>query len=99
MQLRMTVEELNLLANTLLESASGISGQDRGMFNAMLDKIMARDLRLDSDELEKLSDILGTSRNGLREEIARTPSDVGLRAKLEILERILERVNEACVMF
>jgi len=97
MQLHLDTAELNLLADVLLQVKS-TSGAD----DDLLDKILAKDLRLDSDELEKLGDLLGKRSRQLKDEIARaqgSPAALVLQQKLGLLQRVLERVNEACVMF
>ena len=74
MQLHLETDELNLLANILLERVGTISaaqasspgsvqsdrsrGQSPRFFDDILDKVLARDLRLDSDELEGVADLL-----------------------------------------
>ena len=73
MQLHLDADELNLLAEILLEqvgknSAQGISvanvqgngdiHQGAGRYDGMLDKVLARDLRLDGDELEQVAVLL-----------------------------------------
>ncbi|MFZ3263134.1 MAG: hypothetical protein WA172_03975 [Terriglobales bacterium] len=95
MQFHLETDELNLLANVLLE-------QDPRSYQGLLNKVMARDLRLDADELEQAAGLLAGKKTSLKDEIARQ-SDSALKAKLQgqlaLLERVLERVNEACVMF
>ncbi|MGA2002864.1 MAG: hypothetical protein ABSG70_05765 [Terriglobales bacterium] len=95
MQFHLETDELNLLANVLLE-------QDPGPYDEILNKVMARDLRLDADELEKAAAVLAAKKISLKDEIARQP-DGALKTKLQgqltLLERVLERTNEACVMF
>jgi hypothetical protein len=95
MQFHLETDELNLLANVLLE-------QDPGPYDEILNKVMARDLRLDADELEKAAVVLAAKKISLKDEIARQP-DGALKTKLQgqltLLERVLERTNEACVMF
>ncbi len=95
MQFHLETDELNLLANVLLE-------QDPRPYQELLNKVMARDLRLDAGELEQAADLLAGKKTSLKEEIARQP-DSALKAKLQsqlaLLEKVLERVNEACVMF
>jgi hypothetical protein len=59
-------------------------------------------LRFDSGELEQTAELLADKKRGLKDEIARQPEGVPktvLRRQLALLERVLERVNEACVMF
>jgi hypothetical protein len=67
-----------------------------------MNKILARDLRLDGDELQQAADLLAAKKLRLKDEIARQP-DASLKLNLEqqlaLLHRVLERVNEACIMF
>ena len=95
MQFHLETEELNLLANVLLE-------QDPRPYQELMNKVMARDLRLDAGELEQAASLLAGKKLSLKDEIAHQP-DASLKLKLErklaLLERALERVNEACVMF
>jgi hypothetical protein len=118
MQLHLETDELNLLANILLErvgtisaaqpSSSGSAQSDRSVgqssrfFDDILDKVLARDLRLDSDELEGVADLLRAQKHKLTESIAHPENaaqKIELQRKLGLLERVLERVTEACVMF
>ena len=95
MQFHLETAELNLLANVLLE-------QDSPQYNEILNKVMAHDLRLDAGELEKAADLLAAKKQRLKDEIAECPVDgqkKELERQLALLERVLERVNEACVMF
>jgi hypothetical protein len=95
MQFHLETDELNLLANVLLE-------QDPRRYNELLNKVLARDLRFDSGELEQTADLLAGKKRSLKDEIARQPNDalkLELQWQLALLERALERVNEACVMF
>ena len=117
MQLHLEPDELNLLANILLERVGTISAKapstgsvqsDRGIgqsprfINDVLDKVLARDLRLDSDELEGVADLLRAQKRTLTEGIAHPENaahKIEQQQKLGLLERVLERVTEACVMF
>jgi hypothetical protein len=95
MQFHLETDELNLLANVLLE-------QGPGQYNELLDKVLAHDLRFDSGELEQTADLLAGKKRSLKDEIARQPNaalKAELQQKLALLERVLERVNECCVMF
>ncbi len=116
MQLRLNTDELNLLADTLLERvgttaarkrlSADVQGnadreQDEHSYDDLLDKILMGDLRLDTDELEQVADLLGDRKLYIRQEIARLPSSIlllNLEQKLKLVERILERVNEARAM-
>ncbi len=95
MQFHLETGELNLLANVLLE-------QDPRPYQDLLNKVMARDLRLDADELEQAANLLAGKKRSLQDEIVRQPDaklKTELQRQLALLERVLERVNEACVMF
>jgi hypothetical protein len=95
MQFHLETDELNLLADILLE-------QDPRQHNELLNKVMARDLRFDAGELEQTADLLAGKKHSLKDEIARQPNTalkIELQRQLALLERVLERVNEACVMF
>jgi hypothetical protein len=95
MQFHLESDELRLLANVLLE-------QDPRQYNELLNKVMAHDLRFDSGELEQTGELLAGKKSSLKEEIARQPDGTlktELQRQLALLERVLERVNEACVMF
>ena len=95
MQFHLEADELKLLANVLLE-------QDPRQYNELLNKVMARDLRFDSGELEQTAELLAGKKRSLQDEIARQPNatlQMEAQRQLALLERVLERVNEACVMF
>ncbi len=80
---------------------NGDMGRAARRCDDLLDKVLARDLRLDSDELEQVADLLGEQKPDLNDEIARLQTSA-LRPKLErklgLVERVLERVNEARAM-
>jgi len=95
MQFRLEIDELNLLADVLLE-------QDPRQYKGLLNKVMVRDLRFDAGELEQTAELLAGKKRSLTDEIAQQPNaalKTGLQRQLALLERVLERVNEACVMF
>ena len=95
MQFHLEPDGLKLLANVLLE-------QDPRPYQELLNKVLAHDLRLDADELEQAADLLAGKKHSLKDEIDRqrnTELQMDLRRQLALLERVLERVNEACVMF
>jgi hypothetical protein len=113
MQLHLETAELNLLANALLERISAISTQTSsntdaksqqaaGQLNDLLDKILVHDLRLDGDELQQAAEVLAAKKRGLKDLVAQEPDaarKAELQRKLSLLERALERIDEACVMF
>jgi hypothetical protein len=95
MQFHLETDELKLLANVLLE-------QDPKRYNELLNKVLAHDLRFDSGELEQTAEVLSGKKRALQDEIAQQPNatlKTELQRHLALLERVLERVNEACVMF
>jgi hypothetical protein len=117
MQLHLETDELNLLANVLMERISTLSTQaasggliqsdaksqlDTRQYNDLLDRVLAHDLRLDGDELEQVANILAAQKHDLKDLVVREPNAAlkgELQRKLALLERVLERFNEACVMF
>ena len=65
------------------------------------DKVMRRDLTFTTDELEFLLDFLGSRAQKLRTEIYHTDSreyKQMLRVRQQVLERIHDKVTEACCM-
>lgn len=95
MQFYLEAAELNLLADVLLE-------QDYRQYTELLNKVMSRDLRFDANEFLQTADLLASKKISLREEIARQPDGAlktELQRKLALLERVLDKVNECCVMF
>ncbi len=95
MQFHLESDELNLLANVLLE-------QDPRPYQELLNKVLAHDLRLDGGELEQAANLLAAKKRSLKDEIGRQPNaalKIELERQLALLERVQERVNEACVMF
>jgi len=117
MQLHLEAEELNLLAETLLEQVgriqtqrvstadvqgNGEMGQAARRYDDLLDKVLARDLRLDGDELEEVAVLLTEHKRDLKSEISRRQNSalrLRLQQKLGLVERVLERVDEARIMF
>jgi hypothetical protein len=116
MQLHLNADELNLLADTLLEQVGMISAQKRSAtsvqgnedrdqsirrYDDLLDKVLARELQLDSDELDQVADLFREQKCDLDDEIARMQNSavrLKLQQKLGLVERILERVDEARAM-
>ena len=115
-QLHLETDELDLLANVLMQRIGELAAQaaldgppapviglapDPMRYDNLLDKVLARDLKFDSDELEYVADLLTIQKRSLRAESARQTS-VAVKAetqkKLALLERVLEHVEEACVM-
>lgn len=95
MQFHLQSDELQLLADILLEQNSPDHEQ-------ILNKVLARDLRFDAGELEDTADLLIAKEIALKNEIAQQANTVvkeKLQPQLALLDRVLERVNEACAMF
>jgi hypothetical protein len=108
MQLQLNTDELNLLADTLLERVGTTSArkrlsadvqgnadreQDEPSYDDLLDKVLMRDLRLDVDELEQVADLLGNRQLYLRHEIARLPNFV-LLLNLNQKLKLVEHILE-----
>jgi hypothetical protein len=95
MQLHLEPDELNLLANILMQK----SGKP---YEGLLDMVLARDTRFDADDLDTVADLLAAEKRSLKDNISREPDGVRkgtMLAALVLLEKVQERVNEACVMF
>lgn len=95
MQLHLEPGELKLLADILLE-------QDQRHYADLVDKVLAHDLRFDTDELQETSDLLAAVERKLKSEVVAGTNhgrEEELKRRLALLELVLERVNEACVMF
>lgn len=99
MQLRLEVNELNLLANLLMERSAA---QSSATVDDLLEMVLARNLSFDTYEFQRLADVLAAEQRRLKQEVSRQPSvpqKAGMEETLVLLERILEKVDEACVMF
>ena len=113
MQLHLETDELDLLANVLMERIGAMAAQaasagspksgiglapDPQRYDDLLDKVLARDLKFDSDELEYVADLL-TARSAASAMRLRASSapvlKTELQKKLAVLERVLEQVDEA----
>lgn len=99
MQCHLETDELTVLADELMEQVGVLAAEhmDVTAANDLLDKVLARDLRFDSDEFEYAAQLLNIRRQAMREELKRRP-DPALAARLAILERTLEKLDEACAM-
>jgi hypothetical protein len=94
MQLHLEADELNLLANILMKNTDAAH-------DALLNMVLARNLRFDSEELEQLADLVAAEKRDLTDQIALEPDRLrkgALQTTLALLERVLEHVDEACVM-
>ena len=94
MQLHLETAELDLLANLLMQR-SGVP------YERLLEMVLAHNMQFDSDELQALADLLASEKKSLVSAIAQEPAGVvkgKLQGSLELLKRVEERVDEACVM-
>lgn len=95
MQLRLNPDELNLVADLLMQR----TGEP---YASLLEMVLARDLSFDSGELETLADLLAAEKRKLKELLANEADGIcesRLQATLAQLDHAQERVSEACVMF
>ena len=113
MQLHLETDELDLIANILLQregqlsrpsqevNSSTQSGVDLKLCEELLDRVLARNTEFDSDELEHLADILASEKAAMSKmpglEKGSPPNAPLLRKRLK-LERVLEKIDEACAM-
>ena len=100
MQLHLETNELNLLANRLMERKP--PAVRLPLDDHLLEMVLARDLSFDSDDLQRLADLLAADEHCLKYDISREPDarrKAELQQKLAVLEGLLEKVDEACVMF
>lgn len=89
------------IAHTERRNARITLEQEEKMVQEVEDKIMRRDLAFTADELEFLLDFLGSRTQKLRSEIYHTDGreyKQVLLNRLETLERMHDKVTEACCM-
>lgn len=113
MQLYLETDELELIANILLQrevqlssssqrSVAGVHpGLDLKLCEELLDKVLARDMRFDFDELEQLAEILAGEKDAINKLVTQAesgPPDAALQRKFAKLEHILEKLEEVCTM-
>ena len=92
MQLHFSVQQLQLLADLLCEQKSA---------EDLLDRVLARDLQFDFEELEQLTQLVKASRNEVIEALGSTRVPelvVSLQQKKTLLDGLLERLSEAAAM-
>ena len=96
MQLRLTSEQLNLIANLLMEH-----GEKTHAHEVLLRMILAKDLAFDSEQLAFLEEFLKTVQHNLRHSMEHHGDAVenpALAETLATLEGTVEKVEEACAM-
>jgi hypothetical protein len=99
MQLHLETDELNFLADLLMEPAGEKPRSPTD--DRLLEMVVARDLRFASDELERVAELLVAHEHAMKENLARETNagpKTELQRNLALLERLLEKVDEACVM-
>lgn len=100
MQLQFTHEELKLVAEILEVQASLGEGRLKAASSALLGRVIEHDLRLAFDELEDLQDILEAYKKAMQQQVAQaTPATKPtLAQKEQLLEKVIDKVTEACAM-
>lgn len=112
MQLHLETDELDVIANILLRREGQLSGAsqesvssthpgvDLKLCEELLDRVLARDMEFDSDELEQLAEILVAEKDAMNKVMG--PDKSGppslLQRKRAKLERVLEKIDEVCAM-
>ena len=94
MLLQFTKPELQILSNILNNSGDSAA-------ESLLDRVLRRDLRFDFTELEELADILAAQAQQVSDEIVRerdAERKQNLQNRQESLQRIRDKVTEACAM-
>jgi hypothetical protein len=100
MQLHLEINELNLLANVLMERNT--EGPSNANYDDVLEMVLARNLNFDTDEFEQLAYVLAAGERRLKQEASHRPAGarkIEQEETLALLERLQEKVDEACVMF
>jgi hypothetical protein len=113
MQLHLETDELDLIANILLQREGQLSrlsqqevsstqpGVDLKLCEELLDRVLARDTEFDSDELEQLAELLAAEKDAMNKIPALekgSPPNALLLRKRSKLERVLEKIDEVCAM-
>jgi hypothetical protein len=94
-QLRDKISRVNDIDVKLLLTNEEVAEED------LLEKIITRHLQFSSDELDELAEVLRKHGQQLRAAISATLEEAAkqdLRTKLGALERVLDKVVEACAM-
>lgn len=98
MQVVFSVEEFRFLVHFLREySESQPASSFQSAASALLEKVLAHDFGFSIDELEDLEEILKAYESKAYNELAGSQS-TQKRHNAELLERVLDRVTEACAM-
>ncbi len=97
MQVVFSVEEFRFLVHTLREYSESQGSSFQTNASALLDKVLAHDFAFSIDELEDLEEILKAYESTAYSELAGSQS-WEKRHNAQLLERVLDRVTEACAM-
>jgi len=98
-QLIFTREEQQSLAEVLEELSLRGEGPVKIKSYALLDRVIAHNFGMAADELEDLHDILAAYKKMMRQQLTTAPAgDAALRQKQQILDKIMDKVTEACMM-
>lgn len=98
MQVVFSVEEFRFLVHALRElSESQPESSLRSAASTLLEKVLAHDFAFSIDELEDLEEILKAYESKAYAELADSQS-WEKRHNAQLLERVLDRVTEACAM-
>jgi hypothetical protein len=101
MQLQFTGEELKLVAQVLEHPSSARDDRQAVKRYNLLEHVIAHDMRFAFDELEDLLDILIDYESGLRQQLAQIRETKAPNAEsksLKSIQRLIEKVTEACAM-
>jgi len=94
MQLHFTVPQLQVLAEILSEQKGPVAED-------LLDRVLAKDLRFDFDELEQLTALVNAGRAEILTELGHATNPAassGLERKKQLVDEMLERLSEASAM-
>jgi hypothetical protein len=83
------------------EPGTTTSNVNMSMCEEILERLLARDTAFDSDELDQLALILAEEERLLKARITRESAEAAkaaLEKKRSDLQRVLERIEEVCVM-
>jgi len=99
-QLQFTREELKLVAEILEQQAALRTDRLKAASYALLDRVISHDLGLAFDELEDLEEILQSYGKLLQQQLveAAPETKVLLGERERMLERVKDKVTEACAM-
>lgn len=103
MQLVFTIEEFRVLVHILREHSEHDPHPDTSLRNsaaALLEKVFARDFSFSIDELEDLEQILQEREQRMKREMAdgTRPHTAEELHEEDLMQRVLDRVTEACAM-